>query len=89
VWLEDYVMAIDPNDFDDIFKRFGELSREDQQELLEELQQRQATEAHGNESDRTLFDALNERGMAGSIKDAPVDWSTNPKYLEGLGKRDE
>ncbi|MCG8451444.1 MAG: hypothetical protein MI725_17900 [Pirellulales bacterium] len=82
-------MAIDPSEFDDIFKRFGELSREDQQELLDELEHRRTADTQQQNDGRTLFDAFNERGMAGSIKDAPADWSTNPKYLEGLGQDDK
>ncbi len=34
---------------------------------------------------RTLYEALNDAGMIGMIKDAPPDLSTNPKYMEGFG----
>ena len=78
-------MTIDGNDFNDILQRFDKLSRADRQELMNQLEQHQASTVNGVESSRSLFDALNERGMAGSIKKAPSDWSSNPSYLEGLG----
>ena len=34
---------------------------------------------------RSLFDALNERGMIGAF-DGPGDLSTNPKHMEGFGE---
>ena len=80
-------MSIDPNDFDEIVKRFDKLSREERAELIERLQQRSI--AVGEMMPRrpeSLFDALNKTGMAGSIKGTPPDWSSNPKYLEGFGK---
>lgn len=77
-------MSTEP--FDDILKRFEELSPEERESLLDQLEQRQAAERNGTDSTRTLFEAFNERGLIGSIKDAPSDWSTNPKYMEGFGK---
>jgi hypothetical protein len=35
---------------------------------------------------RSFYDALNEAGMIGMVKDAPPDLSTNPKYMEGFGR---
>ena len=83
-------MAIEPDNFEEFTKRFDKLPPEEREELIEQLQQRST--ALRNESDAatmSLFDAMNRRGMAGSIKDAPHDWSTNPKYLEGLGQNAE
>jgi len=80
-------MSTDP--FDDILKRFDELSYDEQQALLEKLERSHATVSNGNGTGKTLLEAMNERGMLGSIKGAPSDWSSNPKYLEGLGKDDE
>lgn len=80
-------MAIDPNDFDEFAKRFDKLTPAQRDELLDRLEARRtALRDLSNGADRSLFDAMNIRGMAGSIKDAPPDWSTNPKYLEGLGQ---
>lgn len=75
-------MSADP--FDEIMKRFDGLSPEQRQELIRQLEQRQATELNGNSS-RTLLDAFRDHGMVGSITDAPEDWSLNPKYMEGFG----
>ena len=76
-------MATDP--YDDILKRAAELTPEQRDELIQKLQQ-QGTQTNGTHSGRTLFDAFNDHGMIGSITDAPEDWSTNPKYMEGFGK---
>ena len=76
-------MATDP--FDDILKRVAELSAEQRDELIQKIQQ-PGTHDNGTDSGRTLFDAFNDHGMIGSITDAPTDWSTNPKYMEGFGK---
>ena len=79
-------MAIDPSDFEEIAKRFDKMSPEEREDLLDRLEERRAVVDRGNGAGPSLFDAMNERGMAGSIKNAPPDWSTNPKYLEGLGQ---
>ncbi len=80
-------MAIDPNDFDEFAKKFDKLSPEERDELLDLLEERRTTLKDGSDVENiSVFEAMNRRGMAGSIKDAPADWSTNPKYLEGLGR---
>jgi predicted DNA-binding antitoxin AbrB/MazE fold protein len=38
------------------------------------------------ETRETLYDVLSKDGWIGSIKDAPPDLSTNPKYMEGFGE---
>jgi hypothetical protein len=76
-------MATDP--LDDILRRAADLTAEQRVELIRKLQQT-ATQNNGTDSGRTLFDAFNDHGMIGSITDAPADWSTNPKYMEGFGK---
>lgn len=76
-------MSTEP--YDEILKKFEALSREEQERLLDQLEQREATERNGADSPRSLLDAFNERGLVGSINDAPSDWSTNPKYMEGFG----
>jgi len=76
-------MSTDP--LDDVLKRAAELTPEQRELLIEKLQQ-QAAATNGTNSGRTLFDAFNDEGMIGSITDAPEDWSTNPKYMEGFGE---
>ena len=75
-------MPTDP--YDDILKKFGELSQAERQQLLEKLHAA-STKGNGITPSRTLFDAFNDDGMIGSITDAPSDLSTNPKHLEGFG----
>ena len=82
-------MAAEPREFDEILKRFDKLSRDKREELIDRLEQRQTADANGGPPGRTLGDAFNERGMVGSIKDAPPDWSSNPKYMEGFGQDGE
>ena len=54
-------------------------------ELLDELFAKLARQKNGNGTRRTLFDALNGRGMIGSF-DGPGDLNTNPKHMEGFGE---
>ena len=54
-------------------------------ELLYELFAALARGKNGKRARRTLFDALDERGMIGSF-DGPGDLNTNPKYMEGFGE---
>jgi hypothetical protein len=71
------------NSINEIIKQFDQLSPEERQQLIKTLEQRQS---NGNaESDRSLLAAFQERGMIGSIKGMPADWSTNPDYLNGFG----
>ena len=77
-------MATDPSDFDNILKRFDKLSPEEREELIERFERQQATAPNGG-SGRSALDGFKERGLLGSITDAPADWSTNPKYMEGFG----
>jgi hypothetical protein len=35
---------------------------------------------------RTAYDAFQELGLIGCVKNAPSDLSTNPRYFEGFGK---
>ena len=79
-------MAIDPNDFDEIAERFDKLCPEERRELLDRLEQRHETAANGDQSGRSMLDGFKQRGLIGSITDAPPDWSTNPRYMEGFGQ---
>ena len=78
-------MATDPRKFDDILRRFDQLTPEEREQLIDELEQRRTTDST-EQPTRSLLDAFNARGLIGSIKDAPPDWSTNPKYMEGFGQ---
>ena len=78
-------MSTDPSDFDDILNKFDKLSPEERKELLDRLERHQAITANGD-SGRSVLDGFKERGLIGSITDAPADWSTNPEYMEGFGK---
>lgn len=79
-------MAIDPSDYNEIAARYDKLSAKERRELLDRLEQRHATTSSGEQSSRSMLDGFKQRGFIGSITDAPSDWSTNPKYMEGLGK---
>jgi predicted DNA-binding antitoxin AbrB/MazE fold protein len=37
----------------------------------------------------TLFDVLANVGLVGSIKDAPIDLSSNPERMKGFGASDK
>lgn len=79
-------MATDPNEFDDILKRVDKLSSEERDQLVDELEKRRTAPDSNDQSPRSLLDAFNARGLIGSIKDAPPDWSTNPKCMKGFGQ---
>ncbi len=82
-------MSTDSGKFDEILERFGKLSRTEREELIDKLEQHQVPANNGTPSDQSLLDAFQKRGMIGSIKDAPPDWSSNPKYLDGFGQHDQ
>jgi predicted DNA-binding antitoxin AbrB/MazE fold protein len=70
-----------------VLKPLGPLTLQDQEvvSLVVKTVESKPSSAAGD-SDKTLFDVLNEAGWIGSIKDGPTDMSTNPKYMEGFGK---
>ena len=80
-----------PKTFDEVLAGAKNLAPEDRQRLIAELartappDETSVPETENGEI-RTLFDALNARGLIGCIKDAPPDLSTNPKYMEGFGR---
>lgn len=41
---------------------------------------------NGNGKQKSFYDALEEAGLIGIVKDAPPDLSTNPKHMEGFGR---
>ncbi|MBC8871356.1 MAG: hypothetical protein H8E44_18170 [Planctomycetes bacterium] len=72
--------------FDDILKRVrDELSSDEQRKLIVELSKQSETTA-GSDGQRSLFDALNDRGLIGSLADAPADLGTAPEHMEGFGQ---
>ena len=68
-----------------------ELSGEERQRLDCRTGARVITSANGVRSDgsRSLFDALNDRGLIGFMHDGPTDLSTNPQHMEGFGQHAE
>ena len=50
-----------------------------------------STLEHGapkSENGETVHEAMVRLGLLGSVKDAPADLSTNPRYMEGFGQRE-
>jgi len=50
-----------------------------------ELISAQAAQVEKPDNERSLFDALTQRGILGCF-DGPIDLSTNPKHMEGFGE---
>ncbi len=76
--------------YHDILKRVrDELSDDEQQRLVEELAKSAPSANGSNPSGRSLFDALNDRGLIGFMHDGPTDLSTNPQHMEGFGQHAE
>ncbi len=74
--------------YDEILRRAREeLNRDEQLQLARALSQK-TLDRNGADQQKSLYDALQERGVIGSITDAPSDLGTNPKYLEGFGRDD-
>ncbi len=79
-------MSTDP--YDEILSRARkELTPEEQRKLIRDLSQLAQVTNRGNDA-ATLFDALDARGLIGSMKDAPADLGANPKHMEGFGQDD-
>ncbi len=74
------------NPYDDILKLAERLSPEEQRKLAAELSRRSAAKTGGSTEVKSLFRALNERGLIGSLTDAPADLATNPEHMEGFGR---
>jgi hypothetical protein len=67
--------------FNELLKHIDDLTVDQRQQLLARLQSERAT----SQSTRSLYDALKERGMIGSITNGPGDLGTNPAHLDGFG----
>ncbi len=84
-------MATDPRDIKLTDEQRKLLAAKAQQtgrpwnELLDELFAKLARSRTNGTTGRSLYDALNERGMIGTF-DGPGDLSTNPKHMEGFGE---
>ncbi|MGD9632114.1 MAG: hypothetical protein AB7G28_13675 [Pirellulales bacterium] len=76
--------------YQDILTRVRtELTAEEVRRLAHELSADTARANGASLGSRSLFDALNERGLIGFMDDAPSDLSTNPQHLEGFGQHAE
>ncbi|MDZ4659768.1 MAG: hypothetical protein SH868_19515, partial [Bythopirellula sp.] len=67
-------------------KQIDDLTPEQRDQLLEKLESHQAKNGISPLPDRSLFDALHDRGMIGSITNGPGDLGTNPVHMEGFGE---
>lgn len=77
-------MATEP--YDDILKRAQhELNDAGRKRLAKALINGAESTGSGKQSSRSLFDALNERGLIGAF-DGPGDLSTNSKHMDGFGE---
>ena len=72
--------------YDEILKRaHDELTEEERKRLAKALAGSGDNAKAGKPAERTLYDALNQRGLIGTF-DGPGDLSTNPKHMEGFGE---
>lgn len=72
--------------FEKVLAEAKQLTPEERRKLVRELSK--PAPPRTDEPPRTLYDALNARGLIGCI-DGPPDLSTNPKYMEGFGQHAE
>ena len=70
--------------FEKVLAEAKQLTPEERRELVRELSKPEPPRAQG--PPRTLYDALNARGLIGFMTDGPSDLSTNPIHMEGFGK---
>jgi hypothetical protein len=79
-----------PKTLAEVLEDAKRLPPDDQRRLIELLTEFSATRTEVPKAEngkvRTLYDALQARGLIGFLKDAPPDLSTNPKYMEGFGQ---
>lgn len=76
--------------YEDLLQRAqSELTLEERHRLAEQLSDSGdaiAAPNGGRQATKSLYEALDERGMIGSIPEGPGDLSTNPEYLRGFGQ---
>ena len=70
--------------FEKILTEAKQLTLEERRELVRELSKPEPSRSV--EPERTLYDALNARGLIGFMTDGPSDLSTNPIHMEGFGR---
>jgi hypothetical protein len=78
-------VTIDPHILEEFVKRFDKLTCQERDELLDQLEERRVA-LNEHLSERSALDGFKERGLLGSLKDAPPDLSTNPTHREGFGR---
>ena len=61
-----------------------QLTSEEQQRLADELR-KSVDQSVGKGAPKSVYQALEELGVIGSITDAPVDLATNRIHMEGFG----
>ena len=67
-------------------KNPGELLRELIHEAL--VERKRNGQAHPpSDEEETLYEAFNRQGLIGCVEGLPADLSTNPKHMEGFGRR--
>ena len=66
----------------------GELLRELLHEALIERKRNGKEAELPTGEDETLYDALSRQGLIGCVEGLPAELSTNPKHMEGFGRRD-
>ena len=70
--------------FEKVLAEAKQLTLEERRELVRELSKPEPPSA--NAPQRSVYDALQERGLVGFMIDGPGDLSTNPVHMEGFGK---
>jgi hypothetical protein len=70
--------------YEEVLEQVKQLSQEERLELVRAIT-KSSKEDDGTHA-RSLYDALNARGLVGFMSDAPTDLSINPKHMEGFGK---
>jgi predicted DNA-binding antitoxin AbrB/MazE fold protein len=63
------------------------LALREQERVSVSIDRAEEAQSSASAPERTLFDVLNDAGLVGCISSGPVDLSTNPKHLEGMGER--
>jgi len=70
---------------DDTYQKLSE-THADVSAFLEQLAKKALGQNSKEQPQKSFYDALNEDGLIGCVKNAPSDLSTNPQYMEGFGK---
>jgi predicted DNA-binding antitoxin AbrB/MazE fold protein len=68
-----------------VLKPLGPLDLHDQEVVVVSVQKLNS-DSPANGTEQTLYEVLDEVGLVGCVKNAPLDLSSNPRHLEGFGK---